>query len=229
MTNKPFTSQSTNISTETTYSSAPSRCGNEPVVITNLTKRSLYEQSITSIYKNGLPFKKTACNSYYPARNYLMYNNSQCDIIPGLKEFFPGGLSFSFNQVGHHFTNQSPNPLYTQCWPPQDPNRLELMLQPDPTPLKFHYEESTTTADMPNSTRTYAIQCSLQTSTTNRETATSEETTQTNGAESKKSTTSLSCRKSKRKKKSKKKKSTPADQDSDSPYGDLYSDNAESQ
>ncbi|KAB0798986.1 hypothetical protein PPYR_06866 [Photinus pyralis] len=227
MTNKPFTSQSTNISTETTYSSAPSRCGNEPVVITNLTKRSLYEQSITSIYKNGLPFKKTACNSYYPARNYLMYNNSQCDIIPGLKEFFPGGLSFSFNQVGHHFTNQSPNPLYTQCWPPQDPNRLELMLQPDPTPLKFHYEESTTTADMPNST--HAIQCSLQTSTTNRETATSEETTQTNGAESKKSTTSLSCRKSKRKKKSKKKKSTPADQDSDSPYGDLYSDNAESQ
>ncbi|KAK5644595.1 hypothetical protein RI129_005895 [Pyrocoelia pectoralis] len=169
MTNRPFTSHNTNILTETFYSSAPSRIGSDTVILTHSAKRTLYDQKTTSISKNIPHVKQQTYNTNYINRN-LCKDNFQRNVMPALKEFFPGGVSFSFNPVGQHFVNQPPNssvctnqhnasqPLTLEqqiALKELEKNSLELMimqekLKKNPFKLKFNYDKCTSTSDLPN-------------------------------------------------------------------------------
>ncbi|XP_031349796.1 uncharacterized protein LOC116175695 [Photinus pyralis] len=179
MPNKPFTSHHSNVLKEVTYSSAPAKYGNETVIITRSTSRTLFEQTTTSIFKNfsylGQP---DYCN-----RNPFKYY-TQCNAIPGLKTgLADGGISFSFNTFSHYSAQEHPNLFHYSGYPTKNLNQhcrwqdtqqsltsdqqialnqlrrngLELMVIQEkmnqyPLQLRSSYDRSTSTVNLPSET-----------------------------------------------------------------------------
>ncbi|XP_030761737.1 pre-mRNA-splicing factor CWC22 homolog isoform X4 [Sitophilus oryzae] len=148
--NRPFYSTNTNCYDESFKSSAPTMLNGQNVIVSQEQQRRICDILNTSI--NGRPFQYSTA----PQHQFIQAN----------KQFFPGGVHFSFGQP--HFqqdnsckcgtnsnTMQLPvNTYFPTAMEPQrnvDHASFPNFFQPlPPYTLKLHYDTSTSSDDLPN-------------------------------------------------------------------------------
>ncbi|KAK4875329.1 hypothetical protein RN001_011751 [Aquatica leii] len=100
MSNKPFISQSTNILNENKYNSVPGNIGIDAVLITQSSNRRVIDQKSLTITKNDCqPF----LHYNYASSNSTQPHPQTNNLLHAQKEYFPGGITFSFNQLGQTY------------------------------------------------------------------------------------------------------------------------------